>query len=364
MKNKTATVSLILIILALIIISIIMIFSKNKKEQPAKDLSQAQIATFAGGCFWCVEADFEKLPGVLEAISGYAGGKEKNPTYKQVSSGETGHLESVRVYYDDGNTNYRDLVRYFFRHVDPTDADGSFVDRGQQYTSAIFYGSDKEKEIAEEEKRRLEDSGVFKKEIVTAIESLGEFYEAEEYHQDYSNKNPIRYKYYRSGSGRDQFLEDVWKKNDSREVREYLREVNGFDLSQLNPIQYKVTQQDGTEPPYKNEYWDEKRDGIYVDLISGEPLFSSLDKYDSGTGWPSFTRPISKDAVVEKEDKKFFSTWMEIRSSSSDAHLGHVFPDGPEPTGLRYCMNSAALRFVPKEDLEKEGYKEYLKLFK
>jgi peptide methionine sulfoxide reductase msrA/msrB len=331
------------------------------------------LATFAGGCFWCMETPFVNLHGVTGVSSGYTGGTIKNPRYEEVCSGTTGHYEAVQITFDSTKIDYEELLNVFWRNIDPTDANGQFADQGSQYKTAIFYHSPEQHMVAQRSRERLEKSGVFTEPIVTELLPAKEFYPAESYYQEYYKKNAVRYKRYREGSGRGAFLRRVWQKSDtidlcngnirSNDESKFIRPSDSQLKKRLSPIQYNVAVCSATEPPFRNAYWDNHKEGIYVDIVSGEPLFSSNDKFDSGTGWPSFKKPIDEKGLVENIDNSHGMTRIEVRSRKGGTHLGHLFNDGPAPLKTRYCINSASLRFVPKGKLEEEGYSQYLELF-
>lgn len=327
-----------------------------------------ETATFAGGCFWCMEAAFESVAGVEEVISGYTGGHVENPTYEQVTSGRSGHYEAVRVYYDPEKVSYERLLEVFWRQIDPTDPDGQFADRGPQYRTAVFVRNSAQSQAAHASVKALEGSGRFSSPVVTAVLSEAPFYPAEPYHQGYYQKNASSYERYKVLSGRAGYIEKTWKDEKKMPTTKQSRDawtkpLPGQLKEKLSPRQYAVTQKGATEPPFDNPYWSHKEKGIYVDVVSGEPLFSSTDKFDSGSGWPSFTKPIDETSVVKTQDTSLGMVRIEVRSARAGSHLGHVFDDGPAPAYKRYCINSAALRFVPKERLVEEGYGRFLHLF-
>lgn len=330
--------------------------------------SDAQIATFAWWCFWCLQPAFDSLDGVIETTVWYAWGDEKTANYDKVSMGTTTHKEAIQIVYNPDQVSYTTLLETYWRQIDPTDPDGQFADKGKHYKTAIFYHTQDQYTQALASKDFLEQSDRYDAPIVTEIVPYTTFFPAEAYHQKYYQKSSLRYQTYKKASGRADWVENqddlqlsvddlVWGDTFIKPSQEQLKKT-------LSPIQYKVTQEDGTEPSFQNEYHDNKRPGIYIDIVSGEPLFSSIDKYDSGTGRPSFVKPIYSWAVISKIDRKLWMTRTEIRSALANSHLGHVFDDGPVDRGwMRYCMNSAAMAFIPAEDLEKRGYKQFIEMF-
>lgn len=293
---------------------------------------------FAGGCFWGTEHFFKQINGVVATTAGYANSRVPDPSYKDVCTGTTMAAEAVEVRYDPSRVGLRTLIAMYFLTIDPLSVNRQGNDIGTQYRTGIYYTDERQRHVAEEAVKSLSDS--LRQRVAVEVMPLLNFYPAEEYHQDYLEKTPGGYCHI------------------NPEL--FARARN---IGRLTPEQEAVTRRSATEPPFHNAYWDEDRDGIYVDVTTGEPLFLSTDKFNSGCGWPSFTRPISAKSLSEIPDTSHGMTRTEVRSTIGDAHLGHLFNDGPrERGGLRYCINSAALRFIPLEEMEKEGYGSYISL--
>lgn len=352
------------------------------REQPAdstptlQNMAHTETITLAGGCFWCTEAYLQEEPGVVDVVSGYAGGEADNATYQEVSKGTTLHREAVQVTYDPTKISTEAVLDIYWSHIDPTDAGGQFADRGSQYTTAIFYQNDEQRDIALDSKQRLGASGLFEKPVVTEVLPLTTFFPAEEYHQDYYKKAAAHYKAYKAASGRAGFVEETWAKDaallfldDGMSATsdvwmhiDYTPQEIAALQKELSQDAYRIVAEDGTEPAYDNAYWHNKEPGIYVDVVTGDPLFSSTHKYDSGTGWPSFWKPIDNALLVYHEAHSLLLSRTEVRGPGG--HLGHIFNDGPQVHGgKRYCMNSAAFLFVPKGEMLSRGYGEWLYLF-
>lgn len=308
---------------------------------------------FAGGCFWGVEEYFSRIPGVRDAVSGYANGQTENPTYEEVCSGLTGHAETVRVSYEPRIVSLETLTEQFFQIIDPTVRDRQGNDAGRQYRTGVYYADaaeqgSLERIFAAEQKK-------YKQKIVTELAPLENFCAAEEYHQDYLKKNLGGYCHIDFSA-----LDGLKAKAPPTPERKYAKLSAAELRKKLTPTQYAVTQEAATERPFANEYFDNREPGLYVDVVTGAPLFSSEAKFDSGCGWPSFSKPIDPAAVAERHDDSYGMSRTEVRSQTGDSHLGHVFDDGPrDKGGLRYCINSAALRFIPYDKLNEEGYGEF-----
>jgi peptide methionine sulfoxide reductase msrA/msrB len=346
-----------------------------------EDSGERETVTLAGGCFWCTEAYLQEVPGVVDAVSGYAGGSAETADYVTVSSGETLHREAVQVTFDPQAITLEEILDVYWAHIDPTDSGGQFADRGHHYTTAVYYHTDAQSDVVLDSKQRLEESDLFDEPIATEVLPFVSFFEAEEYHQDYYKKSAAHYERYKKASGRAGFIKDTWAKDAALAFFEsggtaelpqddgYVYVARGYTEAEvesrrknLGPLEYRVLAKEGTERAFQNEYWDNKEEGIYVDRVTGKPLFSSTHKFVSGTGWPSFYKTIEEDALTLYDDFKLLTPRTEMRSVGG--HVGHVFSDGPqEHGGLRYCANSAALYFVPKGEMVEKGYGEWLYLF-
>ncbi len=338
------------------------IFYQPKTNQDAVPVN-ARTIYLAGGCFWGVEAYFERIDGVLDAVSGYANGRTENPSYEDVVYRNTGHAETVKVVYNPDKLSLDNILQYYFRIIDPTSLNKQGNDRGVQYRTGVYTTDAAEQEVVADALAQLQQR--YQRPLVVENTALEHFYEAEQYHQDYLMKNPNGYCHV-----------DLSKADEplSRKPEQAEKSQPGFDASRfekpdsktlqqrLSREEYQVTQNSGTERAFSHRYDELFEPGLYVDIVSGEPLFSSSDKYQSGCGWPSFVQPINASAVTEHTDTSYNMRRIEVRSQLADSHLGHVFPDGPRDRGgLRYCINGASLKFIPKAQMQEQGYGQWLK---
>ncbi len=307
----------------------------------------------AGGCFWGAEKYFENIKGVLDTEVGYANGNTENPSYEQVCHDNTGHAETVKVEYDEKQISLSFLLDLYYDVINPINVNRQGGDIGLQYRTGIYYTDENDEEIINDSIQKLQRK--YKKKIAIEVKPLLNYYKAEYFHQKYLDKNPNGYCHIK----REKFEN---AKNAVDKEKRYIKVPKEQLIKKLTRLQYEVTQNNDTEPPFNNEYFDQFEEGIYVDITTGEPLFTSKDKYEFGCGWPSFSKPINSDVIINLRDKSHGMSRTEIRSKIGDAHLGHVFEDGPKNKGgLRYCINSASLRFIKKENMKYEGYGEYLK---